>query len=295
MILKLTAYAKINMTLEALAKRDDGYHEIVTVLQTISLTDTLTFELAKSLELICNVPSLQSHDNLVLKASNILRETTGCNKGALIHLTKGIPIAAGLGSGATDAAAALLGLNQLWELNLPAETLIELASKLGADVAFFLYGGTALAKGRGEKVTPLNPAPELWMVLLRPAIEPIPDKTARLYSQLNASNFTAGQFTEKLVNHIREGGSANHSLLFNVFEHVAFDFFPTLDDHRSRFLKAGAESVHVAGAGPTLFAIAPDRVKGMDILNTLEANGLEAYLVRTIDALPIASIHDRQC
>ncbi|GAG13405.1 unnamed protein product, partial [marine sediment metagenome] len=168
MSLTLPAYAKINLTLEALAKRADGYHEIVTVLQTVSLVDTLTFEPGESLDLSCNIPSLQSADNLVLKAASLLKEKTGCLKGASIRLTKGIPIAAGLGSGATDAAATLVGLNRLWELNLPPQRLMELAANLGSDAPFFLCGGTALAKGRGEKVTPLPPAPELWMVLLRP-------------------------------------------------------------------------------------------------------------------------------
>jgi len=161
MSLTLPAYAKINLTLEALAKRADGYHEIVTVLQTVSLVDTLTFEPGESLDLSCNIPSLQSADNLVLKAATLLKEETGCLKGASIRLTKGIPIAAGLGSGATDAAATLVGLNRLWELNLPPQRLMELAANLGSDVPFFLCGGTALAKGRGEKVIPPPPAPEL--------------------------------------------------------------------------------------------------------------------------------------
>ena len=295
MSLTLRAYAKINLTLEALVKRGDGYHEIVSVLQTISLADTLSFEVGESLALSCSVPSLQSADNLVFKASSLLREATGCNKGASIYLTNEIPAAAGLGAGATDAAATLVGLNRLWDLNLPVERLIELAAKLGSDVAFFLYGGTVLAKGRGERVTPIPLTPELWMVLLRPAIEPIPNKTAQLYSQLDTSHFTSGRFTERLVNRLYERGSINASLLFNVFEQVAFDFFPKLSDYRSRFLKAGAESVHVAGAGPTLFTLAADKAQGKAILSSLEADGLEAYLVHTVEATPLTFVRDRQC
>ena len=195
MSLTLQAYAKINLTLEVLAKRPDGYHEISTILQTISLADTLTFEPSANLDFRCDVSSLKTPDNLVLKAARLLQETTGSNKGAIINLTKRIPIAAGLGSGSTDAAATLVGLNQLWELNLSLDKLTEPAAKLGSDVAFFLYGGTALAKGRGEQITPLPPAPEHWLVLLKPAIKPVPSKTAQLYSRLNPSHYTSGQHT----------------------------------------------------------------------------------------------------
>ena len=282
MSLTLQAYAKINLTLEVLAKRPDGYHEVASVLQTISLADTLTFDPSANLDLRCDVPNLQSPDNLVLKAAKLLREATGCTKGAVIQLTKRIPIAAGLGSGSTDAAATLVGLNQLWELNLSLDKLTELAAKLGSDVAFFLYGGTALAKGRGEEITLLPPAPELWLVLLKPAIEPVPSKTAQLYSRLNPSHYTSGQHTRKLFTHLNHGGNVDDSFLFNVFEQVVFDFFPKLSGYRSSLLKAGARSVHLAGSGPALFTLVPDKARGEAILKRLENEGQKAYLVHTV-------------
>jgi 4-diphosphocytidyl-2-C-methyl-D-erythritol kinase len=282
MSLTLQAYAKINLTLEVLAKRPDGYHEVASVLQTISLADTLTFEPSANLDFRCDVPNLQSPDNLVLKAAKLLREATGCTKGAVIQLTKRIPIAAGLGSGSTDAAATLVGLNQLWELNLSLERLVELASKLGSDVAFFLYGGTALARGRGEQITPLPPTPELWLVLLQSAIEPVPNKTAQLYSQLNPPHFTSGQYTQKLVAHLNHGGNVDDSFLFDVFEQVVFDFFPKLSGYRSSLLKAGARGVHLAGSGPALFTLVPDKARGEAILKRLENEGQKAYLVHTV-------------
>jgi len=282
MSLTIQAYAKINLTLEVLSKRPDDYHEISTILQTISLADTLTFEPGGSLDFRCDVPSLQSPDNLVLKAARLLRETTGSNKGALISLTKTIPVAAGLGSGATDAAATLVGLNRLWKLNIPLKKLTDLAARLGSDVAFFLYGGTALAKGRGEQITPLSPVPQLWLVLLKPPVEPVPSKTAQLYSQLNPSHFTSGQFTEKLVAHLNHGGKVEDSFLLNAFEQVAFDFFPRLSEYRSILLKAGARSVHLAGSGPALFTLAPDKARGEAILKRQEDEGQKAYLVHTV-------------
>ena len=283
-MISLQAYSKINLTLEVLARRSDGYHEVASVLQTISLADTLTFEPGATIDFRCNVPNLQSPDNLVLKAAKLLQETAGCTKGAVIHLTKKIPVAAGLGSGATDAAAALVGLNRLWELNLPLNRLTELAAKLGSDVAFFLYGGTALAKGRGELVTPLPDVPEFWLVLLKPAVKPIANKTAQLYSQLNSSHFTSGQHTQKLITHLNHGGMIEAQFLYNVFEQVAFDFFPGLSDHRSILLKAGGRSFHLAGSGPTLFSLVPDKAQGENILKYLKQKGLEAYLVHSANA-----------
>jgi 4-diphosphocytidyl-2-C-methyl-D-erythritol kinase len=149
-------------------------------------------------------------------------------------------------------------------------------------VAFFLCGGTALAKGRGEQITPLPPTPQLWLVLLEPPIEPVPNKTAQLYSQLNPSHFTSGQFTQRLVAHLNHGGKVEDSFLSNVFEQVAFDFFPKLTEYRSSLLKAGARSVHLAGSGPALFTLAPDRARGEAILKRLENEGQKAYLVHTM-------------
>jgi len=295
MSLTIQAYAKINLTLDVLAKRPDGYHEISTILQTISLADTLTFETGGSLDFSCNVPGLQTPDNLVLKAARLLQQTTGSNKGAIISLNKTIPVAAGLGSGATDAAATLVGLNRLWELNIPLKKLTDLAARLGSDVAFFLFGGTALAKGRGEQITPLPPIPQLWLVLLKPPVEPVPNKTAQLYSQLNPSHFTSGQFTEKLVAHLNHGGKVEDSFLFNAFERVVFNFFPKLTECRSILLKAGARSVHLAGSGPALFTLAPDKAHGEAILKRLENEGQKAYLVHTVNTAPSAARGDKQC
>jgi 4-diphosphocytidyl-2-C-methyl-D-erythritol kinase len=294
-MIKIKAHAKINLTLEVRDKRPDGYHEVASILQTISLADTLSFDPGKTLDFHCDVPSLQSPDNLVLKAARLLQETSECRKGAVIRLTKRIPIAAGLGSGATDAAATLVGLNRLWELHLSLERLAGLASKLGSDVAFFLYGGTALARGRGEEITPLPPITELWLVLLKPVIGPLPDKTAQLYSLLNRSHYTSAQHTQKLLTHLIHGGNVDHSFLSNVFERVAFDFFPALSDFRSSLVKAGAESVHLAGSGPTLFSLVADKPRGEAILSRLKKERLDAYLVHTVDTAHPVIRGDRKC
>lgn len=295
MSLTLFARAKINLTLEVLGKRDDGYHEVATVLQMISLADTLEFEESEVLGLECSEPSLQSADNLVVKAARALRDETGCEKGATIRLTKRIPTAAGLGSGATDAASTLVGLNQLWGLQLTSERLMELAARLGSDVAALVMGGTVLAEGRGERVTPLPAAPDLSIVLAMPTIAPVENKTAQMYARLNSSHFTAGRHTEGIVDRIRGSKEIDPTILFNVFEQVAFDFFPGLSEYRSRLLKAGAGSVHVAGAGPALFALMSDRAQGAAVVEKLQAQGMEVYLVNTSDPAARPSPGDARC
>ena len=282
MSLTLQAHAKINLTLEVLGKRDDGYHNIATVFQTISLSNTLSFEPNQTIELHCTDTSLEFPDNLVLKAAQLLKEETACSKGVSIHLRKSIPTAAGLGSGSTDAATTLIGLNQLWELNLAPEKLSELAAKLGSDVAFFLQGGTAAAKGRGEILTPLPPAYEAWGIIATPLDEPISNKTAKLYSQLNQSHYTQGQFTETLVNSVNTGQQIDDKLLYNVFAQVAFDFFPKLADYRSQLIEAGAKNIHIAGSGPTLFTLVADKTQGEAIVENLKSSNLEIHLVHTI-------------
>jgi len=281
--MKLTACAKINLTLEVLGKRADGYHEIVSVLQTIGLADTLYIEPAEELSLHCNVPSLEGDDNLVLKGARLLRELTGYNRGAMIRLIKGTPVASGLGAGSSDAVATLTGLNKLWDLKLSQEELLDLSLKLGSDTAFFFYGGTALAQGRGDRVAPVPTVSGTWLVLLIPAMEPVLNKTAQLYSRLDASHFTSGEHTGKFIEHLKQKETLNNTLLFNVFEQVAFDFFPQLNRYRSGFLAAGAESVHLAGAGPTLFTLVSDRSCGENILSNLKKDKLDAYLVPTTE------------
>ena len=150
------ACAKINLTFEVIGKRSDGYHEIVSVMQAIDLCDVLTVEPRELLYLSCNVPELASPNNLVLKAARLMQSAAGHDQGAAISLVKGIPLAGGLGGGSTDAAVVLKRLNELWRLGLSVEKLTELAAGLGSDVPFFCSGSpTALAQGRGERVTAL--------------------------------------------------------------------------------------------------------------------------------------------
>ena len=277
-MLTIPAYAKINLTLEVLGQYDDGYHEIASVMQLIDLHDTLSFELGEDVHLSCDVPQLCTDDNLVIRAARLLQEMAKSEQGALITLRKGIPSGSGLGGGSSDAAATLKTLNRLWELSLPSEQLAQLASKIGSDVAFFLNGNTALATGRGESVSPISSPCGTWVVLLKPPFN-VTEKTRRMYASLESRHWTSGVMTQRMVEALDCGERDFHSRCFNVFEEVAFSFFDGLDKYWDVFQDSGAPSVHLAGAGPALYAIVPSRAEAEAVMSRLEG---EAYLAQTL-------------
>jgi 4-diphosphocytidyl-2-C-methyl-D-erythritol kinase len=281
-MLTVLAPAKLNLTLEVLAKRPDGFHEIRSVIQTINLGDSLRFQLSQSITIKCDEPEWLPQKSLVSKAVGLLQQAAGCPQGATVEINKRVPLASGLGGDSSDAAAVLRGLNQLWDLGLPLQELVQLASQLGSDVAFFLYGGTALVRGRGEIVTPLPLLPHRWVVLVIPPVPRIPDKTERLYAGLRSIYYTNGQVTDTLVATLTGGGEVTSSRLFNVFESVAFDMFDGLREYREQFWQAGAQEVHLAGSGPTLFTLVKDKVHAEKIYKDLQRQGLESYLVETL-------------
>jgi 4-diphosphocytidyl-2-C-methyl-D-erythritol kinase len=277
-MLTVPAYAKINLTLEILGRYDDGFHQITSIMQAIDLHDTLSFEPEEGIRLSCSLPELSTEDNLILRAARLLQEATGCNRGARIHLEKGIPLESGLGGGSSDAAATLRALKDLWEIDLPEEELRALASQLGSDVTFFLSGYTALATGRGQVVTPLPISPKVWVVLLKPPLS-LPQKTRSMYGQLQPHHWTSGEFTQRMKETLQHVETIDPLLCYNAFEEVAFSSFPGLDSYRRNFLGAGASKVHLAGAGPTLYALALDGGEAEAVFARLEG---EKYLAQTL-------------
>ena len=282
-MLKVLAPAKINLTLEVLGKRPDGYHEVRTVIQAIGLCDVLELEATPDIQVKADIAELPNEANLVYQAAKLLKEFSAFPRGACLKLTKRIPAAAGLGGGSSDAAAALMGLNRLWRLGLSVEDLLPLAAKLGSDVPFFLYGGAALAESRGERVTPLRNSVKAWIVLLDPNLPQLPDKTRRLYTSLHQSSFTKGEFTAKMADAVDKGRVLDAALIYNVFESVAFEIFQTLGDYRERFLAAGADWVHLAGSGPTLYTLNEDRHRAEVLHHSLIDQGLKSYLAQTLE------------
>ncbi len=282
-MITMRAYAKINLTLEVLGKRDDGYHDVSSILQTVSLHDTLTLDDADSIVFDCDRPELATPDNLVVKAAYLLKETAGVSAGAMIALTKKIPVAAGLGGGSSDAAATLLGLNRLWGLEMPVGELVPLAAQIGSDVPFFLYGGTARVSGRGERVESLPPTDLEWAVILSPHID-LPNKTATVFSQIGTMSFTNGGLTRKLAARLGSKCDTPPQFLFNAFDVVARAVFPDLEKYWDTFQSLGAREIHVCGAGPSLYAPVSKKEHGTAIQLLLQHRyGWESHLVSMVD------------
>ncbi len=290
--LVLHAPAKINLTLEILGRRKDGYHEIVSVLQTVDLCDTLTFapRTDGQVRVECDDPALADNPagNLVWRAARLLQQARQVDAGATIQLDKVIPTAAGLGGGSSDAAATLQGLDRLWDLHLQPAELYNLAALLGSDVPFFLRGGTALAEGRGERITPLRPLTDGWFVLITPP--PIlPDKTRTVYSLLRPYEYSDGTLTRRLVDTLAAGGPLTATLLYNGLEDAAFRAFDTLEvggtlhDALQTVIAAGGEFARLAGAGPSLFLYSPARPAAEQLAAVIAAAGLPTWVVPPLE------------
>jgi len=281
-MLTVQAPAKINLTLEVLAKRGDGFHEVRSVMQAISLCDKLHFRPSQEVVFKSNMPGWIAEESLVAKTVYLVKETTGCNKGAEIDIEKQIPLLSGLGGDSSDAAATLRGLNQLWGLGLAPGELVKMATKLGSDVAFFLYGGTALVEGRGEIVTPLPPLPHSRVILVVPSVARPPRKTAQLYARLKTSDYSDGQITQKLVAVLRVGRGLEPALLFNVFDRIARAQFAGLNKYREQMMSLGAAGVHLAGSGPALFTLVEDKAQAGGLYHRFQQQGWAAYLAETM-------------
>ena len=285
--MEFTAYAKLNLTLEVLGRRVDGYHQVRTVLQTIDLADRLIIEPAARLTVVCDEPSLEGESNLVWDAANALAVRESVSAGARIFIAKNIPISMGLGGGSSDAAAALIGLNQLWDLALGIEDLRQVASGLGSDVAFFLSGGTALAEGRGEVISPLPAMPELPVLLICPniSINSPSGKTAAMYSRLTLAHYSDGGTTTRLIQILTEGQFVSESvvgLAHNIFEEVAYQVFPQLEQIWQLVDSITANPVRLAGAGPALFSLSATEAEFQEAANALQPLGVGVYLVKTV-------------
>jgi len=276
-VLTLRAYAKVNLVLEVLGRRADGYHEIASIMQTIGLHDVLTFEAANEIEFYCSVPGLQANDNLVVKTAHALRQATGSKMGARIALEKEIPVAAGLGGGSSDAAAALKGLNRLWGLGLAAEKLAEIGAGVGSDVPFFIYGGTCLVQGRGEKITPLPDIASAWFVLLKPVIAVPVNKTAVLYGMLKPGHYSSGSLAAGAVVLLKTGRTGA-GMFYNTFDSLAEVAYSGLQRYREALEKAGAGEIHLSGSGPYLFSMFDSRQAALDVQQKLSLVKMDATL-----------------
>ncbi|MHB8597248.1 MAG: 4-(cytidine 5'-diphospho)-2-C-methyl-D-erythritol kinase [Ktedonobacteraceae bacterium] len=278
------AYAKINLTLDVLGKRTDGYHALATVMQTIDLYDTLCLTLTEDprIEVICDKPELSSNDNLAARAAESLLQRTTYPGGLTIELVKRIPVAAGLGGGSSDAAAVLCALQQWWKIPVSQAEMVALAASLGSDVPFFLTGGLALCEGRGEVVTPLSP-PQAefmrWVVLVKP---PIGLSTATIFRHLSASDYTDGRYSRAFSTSVQANASPYMERLHNSLERGVLERYPEVARAKADILHAGAQWVQLSGSGPTLFAPFPELKAASDVQQRLQAQGYNVYLSHPI-------------
>ncbi len=280
--LSLNAYAKINLALDVLGKRPDGFHEVAMVMQSVSLHDTVTLSLRDGgIALVCDHPVLPcDSSNLAWRAADLLRQECGVAKGVHIELEKKIPMAAGLAGGSSDAAAVLKGLNVLWELSLSACDLEMLAARLGSDVPFCLWGGTALATGRGEILEPLPDFAGHGVVLANPPLEV---STAWVYGNFRRRNRSGPPDISAMRRAIEQKDfQAVAGGLFNELESVTVPAHPQIAVIRQKLADAGAAGVLMSGSGPTVFALTADLESARLLAGRISLGpGVSIYVAQT--------------
>lgn len=281
-MLYVKAPAKINLTLDVLNKRPDGYHEVEMIMTTVDLADRIgleprTDDQIRIISADRYVPDDQR--NLAYQAAKLLKDTYGIKEGVTITLEKKIPVAAGLAGGSSDAAATLKGLNELWKLNLTPDQLAEHGAKIGSDVSFCVYGGTALATGRGEKIEELPAPPNCWIILAKPSIGV---STADVYGGLRMNEVVHPR-TKDMIRAIRE---KDYELMCdamgNALEAVTLKLHPEVSMIKEQMMKFGADAVLMSGSGPTVFGVVQHESRVNRIYNGLRGFCDEVYAVRLL-------------
>jgi 4-diphosphocytidyl-2-C-methyl-D-erythritol kinase len=272
------APAKVNLGLAVQRKRPDGYHDIATLFLKISLADTLMFEaMPREITVTCDHPDIPSDTgNLVYKAAALLHPLAP-ECGVHIRLQKAIPVAAGLGGGSSDAAATLLALNALWELQLPAAALMQYGAQLGADVPFFvLPANAAFGVGRGDELDPLSCPWEFFLVLVKP---PLAVSTAWVYQQLKFELTQRPNNTNILKQHLESGDIASlGSALFNDLETVVLPQFPVVQEVKQALKQPGVVGVCMSGSGPTVYALCLSREVAQEVTGAVAQQGWDVWM-----------------
>ena len=276
----LHAGAKVNLVLEVLGKRDDGYHEIATVMQAVDLSDRVVLEEADGLELRTSDPALPTDaTNLALRAALTLGKAAGVERGARITIDKRIPVAAGLGGGSADAAAVLVGLNRVWGLRWPVARLAEVAVDLGMDVPFFLSGGAALGTGRGERLTRVG-GMSLALVLVNPGF---PISTAEAYRAVAPGLYTDGSRARTMARALAGQMQARVARsLYNALEAAVTPAHPEITRMTAALTSAGALGAAMSGSGATVFGIARSLEHARQIQARVTRGRWSAWAVRAL-------------
>ena len=280
-VISLKAPAKVNLFLEILGKRDDGYHEIETIMQEIDLADSLQFEeTQEGVTLECNDKNIPANqDNLVCKAANLILEECGIKKGVLINLEKNIPVGAGLGGGSSDAATTLKALNSLWKVGLNNEELMGFAAKLGSDIPFFINGKTALCRGRGELITPVEVRNRMDYIILFPRVH---ISTETIYKNLKIDLTKKRKDVSFFLDALKYSEVAGISkLLFNRLEEIIFATYPDLLQVKSTLESFDFCGLSISGSGSAFFGLCNDRHQAEVIKSKIELSGMGNVFVAT--------------
>ena len=283
--LKLSSFAKINSFLRILGKRSDSYHEVVTLLQTVSLSDELAFELRDDGRIVlhCDDPAIPVDEtNLIVKAAVALSQRLQSSHGAEITLTKRIPAQGGLGGASSNAAVTLFALNALWRGNLKVDHLWLIARSLGADVPFFLVGGRCLGIGTGTTVKPVHDPPKRYLIVVTPNAKVA---TANAYVALNAASLTTSESNSILSSSLADMFSAGSGRwpLQNDFEGVIFEIEPEIERAKVALLDAGARGALLAGSGSSVFGVFDDEVARDRALDNLKCEtGWRVFSCETV-------------
>jgi 4-diphosphocytidyl-2-C-methyl-D-erythritol kinase len=281
--IEIRSYAKINWTLDVLFKRDDGFHELRTIYQTVSLHDTLAItETDAPIEIHCEDPRVPCDEtNLAYKAAALLREATGRSKGARIEIEKRIPVAAGLGGGSSNAATTLLGLIKLWQIESDDRTLFQIAARLGSDVPFFLRGGTALGVGRGEEVYGIEQAECQHLLLVNPGFAV---STSDAYGKLSRLTRSEAASIIPFTLLAAKGVSGLPLVARNDLEEAVLAAHPEIAEVKRRLLSLGARHALMSGSGATVFGVFDNSQAIEQAESEARAAGYWAQRVRTVDA-----------
>ncbi|SDI11863.1 4-diphosphocytidyl-2-C-methyl-D-erythritol kinase [Alteribacillus persepolensis] len=280
----IKAPAKINLSLDVLRKRDDGYHEVKMVMNQVDLADRLDLETRVDGHIKVELSEgflPVDHRNLAYQAAFLLKKRFHITMGVSIYIHKHIPVAAGLAGGSSDAAAVLKGLNELWHVGLSIEELAALGAEIGSDVAFCVYGGTALATGRGEIITPLASPPPCWVILAKP---PIGVSTREVYQRVKTNRLDERKAaSEQVVQAIKNQDYAEICRnLSNGLEDVTLSLYPEVKRIKERMLDSGVDAALMSGSGPTVFGLVKKESRLHRVYNGLRGFCDQVYAVRLI-------------
>ncbi len=284
--IRLKARAKINLGLDVLGKRPDGYHDVRMIMQTIGIYDRLILTRLPEdeIRIKSNLAFLPlNENNLIYKAIRLLKEEYGFEGGVEVDLNKFIPVAAGMAGGSTDAASTMFGVNKLFDLGMSMGRMMELGVKLGADVPYCVMRGTALAEGIGEKLTRLKPMPHCWLLVAKP---PINVSTKLVYENLDMSEVVEHPDIDGIISAIDAGDVAGIAAkMGNVLEQVTVPLYPIIDVIKKDMIEHGALNAMMSGSGPTVFGIFPDEQTALDCQAFLKEKGdaRQVYITETFN------------